>query len=138
MNMWFAIYGFACFFVRNRFDFWQMRFGVKIELILFIGVHHELLEFLRNAVKHCMRNMIFAKREGNSQVAILALVFNAFVHHTGQVKVAVQNNAMIEFITGKFTARLCPFFQILLNTRVVASNSYQHGPPQLKASPEST
>ncbi len=115
-----------------------MRFSIKIELLLFIGVHHELLEFLRNVIKHFMRNMILTKREGNGQVAILALVFNAFVHHAGQVKVAVENNAMIQFITGKFTARLCPFFQILLYTSVVTSNSYQHGPPQLKASPEST
>lgn len=136
MNMRFAIYRLACFFVRNRFDFWQMRFSIKIKLFLFIGIHHKLLEFLRNAIKHFMRNMILTEREGNGQVAILAFVFDAFVHHSGKVKVAVQNNAMIEFITGKFTARLCPFFQIFLNTSVVASNSYQHGPPQLKASPE--
>ncbi|KPX03835.1 hypothetical protein [Pseudomonas savastanoi] len=136
MNVRLALYLLACFFIRERFNFGQMRFCIKVELLLFIGVHHELLEFLRDIIKHLMRNMILTKREGNGQVAILAFVFNAFVHHAGQVKVAVENNAMIEFITGKFTTRLCPFFQIFLNTSVVASNSYQHGPPQLKASPE--
>lgn len=136
MNVRLALYLLACSFIRERFYFGQMRFCIKVEFLLLIGVHHELLEFLRNVIKHFMRNMILTKREGNGQVAILAFVFNAFVHHAGQVKVTVENNAMIEFITGKFTARLCPFFQIFLNTSVVASNSYQHGPPQLKASPE--
>ncbi len=138
MNVWLALYWLACSFISDRFYFGQMRFCVKIKFLLFIGVQHELLEFLRNAIKHFMRNMILTKRKSNCQVAILALVFNAFVHHAGKVKVAVQNNAMVKLITGKFTARLCPFLQILLYTSVVTSNSYQHGPPQIEASPEST
>lgn len=138
MNVRLALYLLACFFIRDRFNFGQMRFCIKIKFLLFIGVHHELLEFLRNAIKHFMRNMILTKRERNGQVAILALVFNAFIHHAGKIKVAVQYNAMIQFITGELTARLCSFFQIFLNTSVIASNSYQHDPPQLKASLEST
>ncbi|RMQ52377.1 hypothetical protein ALQ01_200021 [Pseudomonas savastanoi pv. glycinea] len=138
MNVRLALYLLACFFICERFYFGQMSLCVKIKFLLFISAHHELLKFLRNAIKHIVRNIIFTKREGNGQVAILAFIFNAFVHHAGQVKIAVENNAMIKFISGKFTARLCPFLQILLNTSVVASNSYQHGPPQLKASLEST
>ncbi|WP_054097449.1 hypothetical protein [Pseudomonas amygdali] len=104
MNVRLAVNHITGFPVSHRFHFGQMRFGIQIELFWLIRMHEKVLEVGRNRFKQLRRNGVFFETECKSKITVLTVIWDTFVDGPGQTELPLNDQAMVQFITGKLPA----------------------------------
>ncbi|WP_010217608.1 hypothetical protein [Pseudomonas amygdali] len=104
MDVWLAVNDLTGFPVSDRFHFGQMRFGIKIELFWLIRMHEKVLEVGRDRFKQLRRNCVFFETECKSKITVLTVIWDTFVDSPGQTELPLNDQAMVQFITGKLPA----------------------------------
>ncbi|MNV90977.1 hypothetical protein D3C71_1854220 [compost metagenome] len=62
MDMRLAVFQFTRQAIGDLQDLGDMRFGVEVELVLMIGIHHEAFKFVSNVPQRLLGYFILGKR----------------------------------------------------------------------------
>ncbi|MDT4855247.1 hypothetical protein FQZ97_895900 [compost metagenome] len=62
MDMRLAVFQFTCLAIGDLQDLGDMCFGVEVELVLMIGIHHEAFKFVSNVPQRLLGYFILGKR----------------------------------------------------------------------------
>ncbi|HBP4890437.1 TPA: hypothetical protein L5621_006269 [Pseudomonas aeruginosa] len=136
VNMWLTCDEFTGLFILDLLHPGQMSFGIKIKLIAFIGIHHELLEFIGNRRQLFIGNLIFSEREREGEIAVLPIILNRLVNFFGKAQVAVKDYPLVQFVPCVLAPGFLSLFKIFFCTVVIAANPNQHHPLPTKADHE--
>ncbi|WGO82248.1 hypothetical protein [Arsenophonus apicola] len=83
MNMRLSLNHFAGLLVGQKFDFRNMRLGIKMVFFCFIGVHQKIFKLLRDSEQGFIGDIFFTKREGKRNVTFLSLIGDLAINHLG-------------------------------------------------------
>ncbi|WP_410524009.1 hypothetical protein [Pseudomonas syringae] len=104
MNVRLAVNHLAGFPISDRLHFWQVRFGIQIELFWLICVHEEFLKISRHCFKQLRRNGVFFETERKSKITVLSVVRDTFVNGSSQTELPFNDQTVVQFITGELPA----------------------------------
>ncbi|MOA37099.1 hypothetical protein D3C78_1586710 [compost metagenome] len=85
MDMRLAIFHFASLAIDLLKNLGNMRFGIEVELIFMISVHHEIFKILSDIAQGLLWNFIFRKRQRKGQVTVLPFVGNTLIYKLGKL-----------------------------------------------------